>query len=455
LANGEAAEALTNRVGTLVTSMAAAVAASQMAFGGPVATASANALVRETGNTWNLALPIFKQVATFASREAFRQQFMTAHPLMRDMLSTLRNKGTPEIFNVLRRARVEVGQLGVGGGGIPTPYLWSGSQHYRKGKYVADHVFDPEAVSGQVGAAVLLKALIDLGAVTIDRQLSVEANPAAATGHTPSLEIDLTGNAFKHIAAELDYPGLLKNGSGGSATEKRGVRRVQEWLNLHDCITSIDSGFGDSTEEQLKKFQTLNNRQPTGQLDEETWALLTAPMRRTLAAIDHGASSTLEDAVIRVAQQHIAEMPLEVGGDNRGPWVRLYMQGTDGADQLWCAGFVCLMIAQAARDLKVSLPFRRQVGVDALVADAKSSGRFIKESDVSTPLLRRSKLRPGFLFVVRKTASDWVHVGLVQAVKDQTFDTLEGNTSGDGGSNGTTARAGNRSYLKRDFLRLL
>jgi len=50
--------------------------------------------------------------------------------------------------------------------GIPTPYLWSGSQHYQKGLYVADHDFDLNAVSGQVGAAVILKTLINIGAVT-------------------------------------------------------------------------------------------------------------------------------------------------------------------------------------------------------------------------------------------------------------------------------------------------
>jgi lysozyme family protein len=43
--------------------------------------------------------------------------------------------------------------------GIPTPYLWSGSQHYTRGKYVADGRFDPSAVSSQVGAAVLLAQL--------------------------------------------------------------------------------------------------------------------------------------------------------------------------------------------------------------------------------------------------------------------------------------------------------
>jgi lysozyme family protein len=41
----------------------------------------------------------------------------------------------------------------------PTPYLWAGSNHYVKGKYVSDGHFDPNAVSGQIGVAVLLKLL--------------------------------------------------------------------------------------------------------------------------------------------------------------------------------------------------------------------------------------------------------------------------------------------------------
>lgn len=42
---------------------------------------------------------------------------------------------------------------------IPTPYLWSFSNHYRKGKFVRDGVYDANAVSKQCGAAVMLKAL--------------------------------------------------------------------------------------------------------------------------------------------------------------------------------------------------------------------------------------------------------------------------------------------------------
>ena len=49
--------------------------------------------------------------------------------------------------------------------GINTPYLWSFSNHYKKGKFVADGVWDGNAVSKQCGAGVMLKALVETGAI--------------------------------------------------------------------------------------------------------------------------------------------------------------------------------------------------------------------------------------------------------------------------------------------------
>ena len=49
---------------------------------------------------------------------------------------------------------------------INTPYLWSFSNHYTKGKFVADNVWDGNAVSKQCGAAVMLKALVEGGFIT-------------------------------------------------------------------------------------------------------------------------------------------------------------------------------------------------------------------------------------------------------------------------------------------------
>ena len=57
---------------------------------------------------------------------------------------------------------------------VLSPYLWSGSQHYTSGKFVADGTFDPDAVSKQSGAAVILRRMVDQGAVSL-----VEAAPVS------------------------------------------------------------------------------------------------------------------------------------------------------------------------------------------------------------------------------------------------------------------------------------
>lgn len=43
---------------------------------------------------------------------------------------------------------------------VLTPYLWSGTNLYTKGKYVADGKWDANAVSAQIGVAALYKLLI-------------------------------------------------------------------------------------------------------------------------------------------------------------------------------------------------------------------------------------------------------------------------------------------------------
>ncbi|WP_296679205.1 hypothetical protein [Novosphingobium sp.] len=50
--------------------------------------------------------------------------------------------------------------------GRASPYLWSFSNLYERGKFVADGHFDPQARSQQCGAAVMLKLLEDAGELT-------------------------------------------------------------------------------------------------------------------------------------------------------------------------------------------------------------------------------------------------------------------------------------------------
>lgn len=53
---------------------------------------------------------------------------------------------------------------------VLSPYLWSSSNNYTKGKYVTDHKFDPDAVSSQIGAAVVLRRMVESQVVQFDQQ---------------------------------------------------------------------------------------------------------------------------------------------------------------------------------------------------------------------------------------------------------------------------------------------
>ena len=49
--------------------------------------------------------------------------------------------------------------------GINTPYIWSGTNHYTKGKFVKDGVFDANFVSKQVGIAIFLERMVVRGII--------------------------------------------------------------------------------------------------------------------------------------------------------------------------------------------------------------------------------------------------------------------------------------------------
>jgi lysozyme family protein len=50
--------------------------------------------------------------------------------------------------------------LGYANKGLPSPYVWAGTDQYVKGKYVADGKYDPNTVDPQPGCAGMIKAIM-------------------------------------------------------------------------------------------------------------------------------------------------------------------------------------------------------------------------------------------------------------------------------------------------------
>jgi len=68
---------------------------------------------------------------------------------------------------------------------INSPYLWSYSNLYTSGKYVADNKWSGTAVSGQCGAAVILRRMSDRGAIDLASPPSSKLADAAMLAEVP------------------------------------------------------------------------------------------------------------------------------------------------------------------------------------------------------------------------------------------------------------------------------
>lgn len=245
--------------------------------------------------------------------------------------------------------------------------------------------------------------------------------------------VDMT----EHERRELDPPAmLLSRGSLGPD-----VKRLQEWLCLHGFHTAIDGDFGPATEAALKAFQTEHRAfgWTPGVVTAETWAELTEPMRRVVEW-KRAPGFYATNVVLDCAHSHLFAQPREVGGPNGGPWIRgLYMDGHDGKDYPWCAGFVTTVLRQALGHDKW-----RTFSCDELAAKAMRASVF--RGGEASGIAER--VRPGDLFLIRAAdgLNDWAHCGIVTAVGADYFETIEGNTTLDGSRDGTAVHARMRAF---------
>ncbi len=261
-----------------------------------------------------------------------------------------------------------------------------------------------------------------------------------------------------YVRRELALPAReIRTGSRGGD-----VRKVQEWLCHHGLGTVVDGAFGPATATRLEEFRARHELPRGGALDAATWQRLVAPLAEAIAIPDPVALAALSPAaaIREVAERHLACGPVEIGGANRGPWVRLYCEGADGSEWAWCAGFVSLIVRQAFEVRDERAPILGSVSCDALAAQARSSATFVPGREVARDPVARSRLAEGAIFLRRRTPSDWVHAGFAFGFEaapdaqgepgDAVFRTIEGNTNDEGHRDGyeacrrCRALAGNR-----------
>jgi lysozyme family protein len=120
---------------------------------------------------------------------------------------------------------------------VLSPYLWSFSEHYTKGKFVADGTFSATAVSKQLGAAVLLRRMSEIGTI----QFRPDGTPITGVGKDNG-----NGTAlFDKFGPLIRYSKKVKSPL---------VEELQKILNTFPGIfVKVDGIAGDRTSDAFKK----------------------------------------------------------------------------------------------------------------------------------------------------------------------------------------------------------
>lgn len=82
--------------------------------------------------------------------------------------------------------------LGYASKGIPSPYLWAGTNQYKSGKYVADGRYDPSHVDQQLGCVAML-----LSMMAIDPTISFTGTKVTPSAPQAAHEAPSVGNPSK------------------------------------------------------------------------------------------------------------------------------------------------------------------------------------------------------------------------------------------------------------------
>ena len=221
---------------------------------------------------------------------------------------------------------------------------------------------------------------------------------------------------------------VLKKGTTGAA-----VIELQNLLRSAGLAVTVDGAFGPKTQAAVKAFQAqhldMHGRPLTvdGVVGPVTWWSLRhagAPVQPQ-AVIDYTTmppeslgGSPCGRAALAAAIGELKASAREVGGNNRGPWVKKYLHGIVDEGNSWCAAFVSWCYSQ----IPLGMPFEYCVGARGVLREFKEEGWARAPGTGYLP-------EPGDVVVWWRVKADgWQgHAGLVHHCADGILYTLEGN----------------------------
>ncbi len=218
------------------------------------------------------------------------------------------------------------------------------------------------------------------------------------------------------------------------------ITELQTLLTQRGYPVEALGSFDPKTYRAVRAFQAQNldqHGQPLqidGKVGPLTWWSLThaKPVIVAPSAVDFGSmppadagGSGLGRAALNAAIGELNAGACEIGGDNRGPWVKKYLTpaGLDEGNS-WCASFVSWCYLAASGGNKSAMPFAYCPGARALLQEFKDKGMGYAPNSGYEP-------KPGDIVVWwREKLEGWLgHVGLVHQLKDGMLYTIEGNKS--------------------------
>lgn len=189
--------------------------------------------------------------------------------------------------------------LGYANKRVPSPYIWSGTDQYQSGKYIRDHVYDPDKVDEQLGCAGLLlamqaidKSIVFAAPVAKAAAAMVAPVPIAATVQTAPVPVtaarpgvlatlwsSLRGkDPSVATTAEKQRPGL-KPGGAPAVWDQQDLLSNKGYTE----VGTPDGFVGTKTEAAIRAFRKENGLPAGDTIDARFTAALAAAGPRQVA----------------------------------------------------------------------------------------------------------------------------------------------------------------------------
>jgi peptidoglycan hydrolase-like protein with peptidoglycan-binding domain len=243
---------------------------------------------------------------------------------------------------------------------------------------------------------------------------------------------------------------FIKKGSVGPAVEE--LQNILRELDYDIPVTGI---FDTATFKAVRNFQSnhldKHNTPLTvdGEVGALTWWALQHPRSEVSGgSIDFGimpdtalGGTAIGRSALQFAINELNAGAGEVGGNNKGPWVKKYLEPAGVSEgNSWCAAFVSWCFLQAAGGDKKAMPFKYSAGARNIYNQLKQKGAVYNIDDTSP--------QPGDIIAWWRVSlpSGFGHIAIVHHFKDGFLYTIEGNKA---------ANVAGFSYVKTRMDKLL